>query len=323
MRKIFLLILFILLSRHLAIGETSSLILRVGHHPDFLRIVLEGAESVIANAIVNQKAQDILITFPNADFTIQTEDAGIVYKKTRDTILFSPGNFKELKVSTLKHPNRLVIDIYPDTKRTIEKTKFSRINSVVVDPGHGGYEYGLVRAIYQEKNVVLDIAKKLRALVGRSNTQVFLTRESDLFLTLNERAVFTNAKKADIFVSLHMGSHKEIILYAPVITESIPDYVKQYLVNKGQEGFIANTTALIKAIKEAVASEFGDEMVSVRPLPFSILSKIEAAVVMVELPLSEDTSYTEEVKSEMAYIIYKGLHIYEENLTEEMRLRKQ
>jgi len=270
---------------------------------------------LIDEAIVNQKPQGILVTFPDRDITIQPEGRiKIPYKGIgNDAILFSPGNFRGLKVFTLSHPSRLVIDVYLEKTGQRVKAELLRLKTVIIDPGHGGYESGLIREEYKEKNVVLDIAKKLGALIRRGNTKAMLTRESDLFLPLNERIKFTNVKGADVFISLHIGNHSEVVLYIPVITDSVPDYIRQYLINRGQEEYLDKTAILVRALKEAIASDFGEDMVVVRPLPYSILSKIEAAAVMIELPSFEDAYYIEELKSQMAYTIYKGLYIYEEN----------
>ncbi|NOZ68593.1 MAG: N-acetylmuramoyl-L-alanine amidase [Deferribacteres bacterium] len=320
--------IFLLLLPAISRAETYYLKLRASYHPGFLRIVLEGPESVIKRGIVNQKAQSVLVTFPDTDFTINAEKGVIVYRKTDDNaVMFFPGAFRGLKVFTLKYPARLVIDVYkdvsrgnilspvsPPVKRPEEKPDdaLRKVRTVVIDPGHGGYESGMVKDNYREKNVVLDIAKKLRVLINRGSSRGFLTRGSDRFMTQGERVKFANNRNADIFISLHIGDHSGIVIYVPVITGHVPDAVKPYLVNKGQEAYMKRTVALLNAMKEAVMSRFGADSVSVRPLPYSILSRIEAAALMIELPSFEDAYYIEELKTEMADTLYKGLYIYEE-----------
>ncbi len=315
MKKIVFLLLFVFLSAHVSSGDIYLLKLRTSRNSDFLRIVLEGPEFIIDRAIVNQKEQNILVTFPDAGFTIQEEKVIVAYDKIGiDAVMFSPGNFRGLKVFSLEYPSRLVIDVYQGIRKEREKKKFGslRIRTVVIDPGHGGYEYGFIKDNYIEKNVVLDIAKKLRALIGRESSRSFLTRGSDRFMGLSERVKLANSKDTEVFLSLHIGNHEKIALYVPVITESVPDEIKPFLVNRGQEEFIPDTVMLLRAMKEAVTSYFGDDMVSVKPLPYSILSKIEAAALIVELPSFEDADYIEELKAEIVNTLYKGLYIYEE-----------
>jgi hypothetical protein len=318
MKKTGFLIFFILLSIYVSSEELYFLKLRMSYHPDFLRIVLEGPDSIISRAIVNQKAQDILVTFPDTSFTIQEEKVIIAYKINRDVISFFPEDFVGFKVFTLKYPSRLVIDIYQQEigrEEEKEKVKSLEVKTIVIDPGHGGYEYGIVRDNYREKSVVLDIAKKLKALISRGSFRCFLTRGSDRFMTLSERVKFTNNKDVDVFLSLHIGNHEEIVLYIPVITESVPKEIKYFLANRGQEEFMTKTAILLNAMQEAIISDFGDDMVVVKPLPYSILSKIEAAALIVELPSFEDAYYIEEFKTEIANTLYKGLYIYYEKIT--------
>lgn len=327
MKKIVFLLSFILLISAVSSEETYYLKLRASRHAEFLRIVLEGTKPIISRGIVYQRGKNILVRFPYASFTIQEEKAPVSYKIDKDTVLFSPGNFHKFKVFSLKYPHRLVIDVYqpsiepskkghqiPSESRydSIPRGHIDRIKTVIIDPGHGGYESGIITEDYKEKNVVLDIAKRLKALINRGSTRCFLTRESDQFISLGERAKFANKRDAEIFLSLHVGRRSGIVLYTPVITESVPFYIRNFMVNKGQEGFMAKTAALHDAIRQAIIEDFGDDMVSIKPLPYSILSKIEAAALIIELPSFDDAYYVAELKTELANTIYKGLYLYEE-----------
>lgn len=83
-----------------------------------------------------------------------------------------------------------------------------KIGRVVIDPGHGGKDQGTtgVNGLL-EKDLVLDIAKRVKALVEEKlGNEVLLTRETDEFIALEERAAFANRHRADLFVSLHANS---------------------------------------------------------------------------------------------------------------------
>ncbi len=325
MKKTALLVIIFLVLPYISEGEIYLLKLRTSRHSDFLRIVLEGKQEIIGKAQVYQRGRNVIVSIPSIPFSIKTEKTVIQYKKTKpDTIVFSPGEFRGLKVFQLEYPDRLVVDIYLKEKknniltrplpleRNEEKYDLPGIKFIVIDPGHGGYEYGLISGKYSEKNIVLDVAKKLSLLINSGSAESHLTRNSDHFLTLAERVKFANSKDADVFISLHIGKHKEVVLYGPVITERISDIVKSYLDNKGQAEYIQESFVLLYAMKEAIVSEFGDNMVLIRPLPYSILSKIEAPSLMIELPSFDDSSYIEKSKVKIANTIYKGLYIYEE-----------
>lgn len=77
---------------------------------------------------------------------------------------------------------------------------------VVLDPGHGGHDPGAGACGNQEAAVVLDIGRRLKPLVASTGARVAMTRESDVFVGLQERAAFANSRGATIFVSLHINS---------------------------------------------------------------------------------------------------------------------
>jgi N-acetylmuramoyl-L-alanine amidase len=79
---------------------------------------------------------------------------------------------------------------------------------VVIDAGHGGKDPGAIGPSgLLEKDVVLDIARRLRDLMQRdSRWRVTLTRETDVFIPLEERTAIANAQGADLFVSIHANA---------------------------------------------------------------------------------------------------------------------
>ncbi len=82
------------------------------------------------------------------------------------------------------------------------------VRRVVIDAGHGGKDPGAIGPSgLKEKKVVLEIARKVAAkLRARRGWQVILTRKGDRFLPLTQRTAIANAKKADIFVSIHANA---------------------------------------------------------------------------------------------------------------------
>ncbi len=323
MKKTALLALFLFFVPFSARADISILNLRASLNAGVLRIVLEGHESVISKGLVYQRGRDILVSFPTKSFAIQSENVIVDYKKvSQDTVLFSPGDFRGLKVFTLKYPDRLVIDVslkmekglVPPAAPDSEERRGGRFRTetIVIDPGHGGYENGIVTDGYREKNTVLDIAKKLSALINSGASRSFLTRGSDRFMTLSERVSFTHSKDPDVFLSLHIGNHSGIVLYVPLVTDYPPATVKPYLDNRGQAEYAEETLTLLQAMKEAMISFFGEDMVSVKPVPYTIMSKMEAASLLIEFPSFNDAVYIEEFNAEIAAALYKGLYIYEE-----------
>jgi N-acetylmuramoyl-L-alanine amidase len=79
------------------------------------------------------------------------------------------------------------------------------LRTLVIDPGHGGDEIGVRGANgLQEKELTLDVARRVRALVERGlGVRVILTRDDDRMVSIDERAAAANNGKADLLVSLH------------------------------------------------------------------------------------------------------------------------
>jgi N-acetylmuramoyl-L-alanine amidase len=82
------------------------------------------------------------------------------------------------------------------------------VRTIVIDAGHGGDERGAAGARGTlEKDVTLSIARRLRTLIeSRLGLRVFMTRDDDRMLTLDERSAYANSQKADVFVSIHANA---------------------------------------------------------------------------------------------------------------------
>ncbi len=79
--------------------------------------------------------------------------------------------------------------------------------TVVVDAGHGGKDSGALGASStMEKDIVLKTALILREMLVKKGYKVYLTRDNDVFIELQERTRFANQKNADVFVSIHANA---------------------------------------------------------------------------------------------------------------------
>lgn len=83
-----------------------------------------------------------------------------------------------------------------------------QLRRIVLDPGHGGRDEGGSNAALglKEKALTLDIARRLKPLLEQRGYEVFLTRNSDVFIELPERAAIANRLGADLFVSIHFNA---------------------------------------------------------------------------------------------------------------------
>jgi len=147
-----------------------------------------------------------------------------------------------------------------DTTRTF--------STVVIDAGHGGKDNGAFRRYGgAEKAATLDVATRLEQKLRESKFQTVMTRSSDEFIPLDERAAISNKQKNAIFVSVHFndsgrrGIHGfETYYHSPVARELAYRIQQQLLTlpgasNRGVK--TANYRVLRKAVYPAVLVECG------------------------------------------------------------------
>ena len=81
-----------------------------------------------------------------------------------------------------------------------------KVETVVLDPGHGGHDKGALSRYGSEKDFALDVARTLRPLLQAKGLRVIMTREGDYFVPLEVRAQIANAARNPIFVSIHFNA---------------------------------------------------------------------------------------------------------------------
>ncbi len=77
---------------------------------------------------------------------------------------------------------------------------------VCIDAGHGGKDGGAQGATVSEKWIALDVANRVAQKLQNSGMSVVMTRDSDFYVELAERANIANQAGADVFVSIHCNS---------------------------------------------------------------------------------------------------------------------
>lgn len=83
------------------------------------------------------------------------------------------------------------------------------IRHIVIDPGHGGKDPGAIGVGgVREKRVVLDVAQQVGEILQREGYRVTLTRSTDRFIPLPERAEIANRGRTDFFIAIHANAHR-------------------------------------------------------------------------------------------------------------------
>ena len=122
------------------------------------------------------------------------------------------GGGGESETQSPRPVNRAIAKIDPKASMgDIARQLSLGVRRIVIDPGHGGKDYGApgyLKGVH-EKQIVLQIAKRLAAkLKNELHCEVLLTRSSDQYLTLEERTAFANTKNADLFISIHTNASR-------------------------------------------------------------------------------------------------------------------
>jgi len=102
-------------------------------------------------------------------------------------------------------PKGMVLKLYsPISMPTPSATKGEF--TVVIDPGHGGSDHGLVVGNLREKDINLRIAEVIAAKLREKGVEVRLTRDRDIPLSLDRRIRFANSLHSDLYLSIHCDS---------------------------------------------------------------------------------------------------------------------
>src|SRR5438132_5550765 len=112
----------------------------------------------------------------------------------------------------IEHDGRIFVS-RTDLSKTIEPLlrpqrvpNAGKVETVVLDPGHGGHDKGALSRYGSEKDFALDVARTLRTLLQAKGLRVIMTREGDYFVPLEVRAQIANAARKPIFVSIHFNA---------------------------------------------------------------------------------------------------------------------
>lgn len=210
----FCLIIFFFLPSLTSAAEKADVTgIRYWSYPDYTRVVIDLSEATdfTRNRLSNPDRlyfdiQSSLISKNNqknipVDNGMLKSVRAAQFNANTVRVVLDLEKIDNYKVFTLEEPVRIIIDIYG-------KPVFSSKKRIVIDPGHGGHDPGAVgpNNLY-EKDVVLDIALKLRKMLSENDTyEIFMTRDRDVYIPLEERTAIANAKNADLFISIHANA---------------------------------------------------------------------------------------------------------------------
>jgi N-acetylmuramoyl-L-alanine amidase len=166
-----------------------------------------------------------------------------------------------------------------------------KVETVVLDPGHGGTDQGTMNRWGTEKGFALDVALTAREQLLRAGLKVEMTRSSDVGLSLEDRVNFANRFPNSLFVSIHFNSASGgagvesyalapagVVSNASAESHASPNEV-QPCAGNAQDN---RNVALTAAVHAAVLSKVGAFDRGVRHARFHVLRNIKVPAVLVE-----------------------------------------
>jgi N-acetylmuramoyl-L-alanine amidase len=210
------------------------------------------------------------------------------------------------------------------------------VKTIVIDPGHGGHDYGATAAGRpSEKEINLDVATRLATLLENRGFKVYMTRKDDTFIPLKERNELARRWKADVFVSVHVnsaessaGSGVETWVCSPsrdarsaqqaarenagaVNMSEIDDVLAEILVSSKT----MESKSLARQIQSELVSASGSSDRGVKEAGFVVLAGLRVPSVLVEIgflsnPAEGKRLATPEYRQTIAEAIARGVSRY-------------
>lgn len=256
------------------------------------------------------------------------------------------------EVFKVQDPTQLIIDIRPAGPQERSESATEESGSVsapqepeciVIDPGHGGIETGARgRFGTLEKDLTLAIGLKLAQIIKqRRASNVVLTRDRDVEVSLDDRAAIANNNKATLFISIHVNSsfrkgaagpetyflsrnatdeEARRLAFLENTSEELDsnieaddeDVIRMILWDMAQAAFLKQSSELAEDIQNALNVVWKTGNRGIKQAPFKVLTGVACPAVLVEVaflsnPLEERRLLTEEVQMRVAEAIYEGL----------------
>lgn len=181
----------------------TRVVIDLSHSVEFTKKRLSNPERLYFDLKNSRIVKEIQNKLPVGDGILKTVRAG-QFDPDTVRIVLDLENMEDFSAYILDDPTKLIIDVNAKKQEKIAVTK--RI--LVLDPGHGGHDSGAVgKNGLQEKDVVLDIALKVREILSNEpDLDIVLTRDKDVFMPLPERSLIALESRADLFVSIHANA---------------------------------------------------------------------------------------------------------------------
>ena len=179
-----------------------------GSDPTTIRILASGP---ISCDVIERSATSVTLKVGAGSNVNEISPTGLVSSvtlknqnnKTTIDLKFS----KEVTIASKGIHNGIEVTFAP--KAVVTQPVAKRKMVIVIDPGHGGKDPGAIgkKGTY-EKTMALDTSLRLKKLLQAQGHTVYMTRTTDKYVPLADRTKYANAKKADLFISIHYNANR-------------------------------------------------------------------------------------------------------------------
>ncbi len=334
MRKVLAWFLFVLLALPAASSsEERPLVIkavRYFSYPTFTRVVFETEAAVPYVLVAAEDGQSLTFSAYEGPLVLRAKlppiNDGVVKNMQLEEIAgrFSVEISLDLaagaaKDFVLSNPDRMVIDI---TRGTTDQPPSAQPEQdqavIVIDPGHGGRDAGIVTSRGREKSKTLMLARLLRKKIRAHfpGMKVLFTREKGKSPSLTKRAAFSNSRQAVIFLSLHSSPGNGVRVYilalgAETVSRRSPprrDFLgfeaeseqKKMLWGTQQAAYAQASSSLGWKLMEQLT---GRKNRGPMQAPLVVLKPVDAAAVMIEVGMRRN-------RTQVANAIVKGIAEY-------------
>lgn len=199
-----------------------------------------------------------------------------------------------------QRPTEKIMPVEPVVvpKQTQNTTKVSGKKYIVIDPGHGGSDCGAMRNGIYEKDITLDVSKRVVSLLEKKGYVVKMTRTNDKYVSLQDRVTISENFKPDIFVSIHVNSSN---------SESPTGLETHYYKD--------NSLKLAKNIHASMLNNINSKDRGLFKSRFYVINHTTAPAVLVEIgfissPVERAQLVSESRKQATAKAIAEGIYEY-------------
>src|SRR5215469_13970797 len=194
---------------------------------------------------------------------------------------------------------------------------------VVLDPGHGGQDSGAICGGVSEKDLTLDVARRIDRLLDSEGIATLMTRVGDTYVSLADRAAFANRVRNCIFVSIHFNEDNQ------PVASGVETYYAAHQITAGSflaswlpflwrplsDSPNAESRNLAELIQEAVVARTGTIDRGTQARQFFVIANVTSPAVLVEggfLTNKEDISKlaTEDYRDQIAAAVADGILRY-------------